>query len=52
MTLNGGSSWADIKAPSHFNHKQCDRCGGAKDCSLHLHGESLGRLATGCVNPG
>jgi hypothetical protein len=30
-----------IKAPSTFNHQKCDRCGGAKECSLHLHGEPV-----------
>lgn len=40
ITFNGGGSWTAIPAPSHINHPKCDRCGGSKDCSLHLHGAS------------
>lgn len=40
ITFNGGGSWGSIKAPKTFNHQKCDRCGGAKECSLHLHGAS------------
>eukprot|EP00878_Enallax_costatus_P010257 GHUV01010707.1.p1 GENE.GHUV01010707.1~~GHUV01010707.1.p1 ORF type:complete len:710 (+),score=160.81 GHUV01010707.1:152-2131(+) len=40
ITYNGGGTWQNIKAPSKFNYQKCDRCGGAKDCSLHLHGAS------------
>eukprot|EP00879_Flechtneria_rotunda_P009745 GHRR01010194.1.p1 GENE.GHRR01010194.1~~GHRR01010194.1.p1 ORF type:complete len:606 (+),score=150.47 GHRR01010194.1:219-2036(+) len=40
MTFNGGGTWQPIKAPTAFNYKKCDRCGGAKECSLHLHGAS------------
>lgn len=39
ITYNGGGTWQNIKAPSKFNNQKCDRCGGAKECSLHLHGE-------------
>lgn len=39
ITYNGGGTWQNIKAPSTFNYKKCDRCGGAKDCYLHLHGK-------------
>lgn len=39
ITFNGGGTWQKIKAPSKFNFQKCDRCGGAKECSLHLHGE-------------
>lgn len=38
ISFNGGGSWQMIKAPSKFNYQKCDRCGGAKECSLHLHG--------------
>lgn len=38
ITYNGGGSWQNIKAPPHFTYQKCDRCGGAKECSLHLHG--------------
>lgn len=38
ISYNGGGTWQPIKAPSKFNYQKCDRCGGAKECSLHLHG--------------
>uniref|UniRef100_A0A383W6M8 VPS10 domain-containing protein n=1 Tax=Tetradesmus obliquus TaxID=3088 RepID=A0A383W6M8_TETOB len=40
ITFNGGGSWQAIKAPSTFNYQKCNRCGGATNCSLHLHGSS------------
>lgn len=39
MTFNGGGTWQQIKAPTKFNFQKCDRCGGAKECRLHLHGK-------------
>jgi hypothetical protein len=40
ITFNGGGSWQPIKAPTTFNNQKCNRCGGAANCALHLHGES------------
>jgi hypothetical protein len=39
ITFNGGGSWQPIKAPTTFNNQKCNRCGGANNCALHLHGE-------------
>jgi hypothetical protein len=41
ITFNGGGSWQPIKAPTTFNNQKCNRCGGATNCALHLHGEEL-----------
>lgn len=49
ITFNGGGTWQNIKAPSTFSHQKCNRCGGAKDCSLHLHGEPLGQPGYVCL---
>jgi hypothetical protein len=39
ITFNGGGSWQPIKAPTTFNYQKCNRCGGATNCALHLHGK-------------
>lgn len=53
ITYNGGGNWQLIKAPTTFNSKKCDRCGGATECSLHLHGGWLqGAALVSTLRPG